>query len=168
MKSLHNAPGAPPFPEVLERLFELAAVLGGAMDRGTAERGLTRARATVLWYLHREGPTTQRALSDILRVTPRNVTGLLDGLQGSGHVTRSPHPTDRRATLVSLTEQGQATVNRLRGEYQGLGARLFDGVPDGDLDAFSRVLHQVVDRLQYLASGAGTPVDDSAAPRTDT
>ena len=39
----------------LERLFELAVVLAEAMDRGLAERGLTRARAEVLWRLGRNG-----------------------------------------------------------------------------------------------------------------
>ena len=40
----------------------------------------------------------------------RNVTGLVDALEGAGFVTRSPHPTDRRATVVSLTPQGTNLV----------------------------------------------------------
>jgi hypothetical protein len=42
-------------------------------------------------------------------VSPRNVTGLVDGLAESGFVTREPHPTDRRATLVALTERARAS-----------------------------------------------------------
>ncbi|MBC7270515.1 MAG: MarR family transcriptional regulator, partial [Streptomyces sp.] len=80
----------------LDRLFELAEVLGEMMRRGVAERGLTTARAGVLWALFHEGPMTQRVLADRLGVTPRNVTGLLDALQEDGLVVREAHPTDRR------------------------------------------------------------------------
>ena len=54
----------------LERLFELALVLAEAMERGLAERGLTRARAEVLWRLGRQSPVTQRELSQALQCTP--------------------------------------------------------------------------------------------------
>jgi len=47
----------------LERLFELAVVLVDAMDRGLSARGLTRARAELIWRLQRQGPMTQRELS---------------------------------------------------------------------------------------------------------
>ena len=52
------------------------------------ERGLTRARAAVIWQLQERGPVTQRTLSQALRVSPRNVTGLLDALEAGGYVTR--------------------------------------------------------------------------------
>ncbi|MEN3610618.1 MarR family transcriptional regulator [Plantactinospora sp. ZYX-F-223] len=43
-------------------------------------------------------------LSQALKCTPRNVTGLVDALEAAGFVARSAHPTDRRATVVSLTQ----------------------------------------------------------------
>ena len=48
--------------------------------------------------------------SATLDVTPRNVTGLLDALEASGHAARTAHPTDRRASLVTLTNAGQAVA----------------------------------------------------------
>src|SRR5262245_10385932 len=102
----------PPIEDVdvggaLERLFDLSVVLGDLMNRRLHALWLTPARAEVLWLLHRGGPLTQRELSQTLRCTPRNVTGLVDALQEAGFVARKPHPTDRRATLVTLTEKGQ-------------------------------------------------------------
>ncbi|MFD0506250.1 MarR family winged helix-turn-helix transcriptional regulator [Streptomyces chiangmaiensis] len=115
MKSLHDRPESAASASVsLDRLFELAEVLGVMMQRGVAERGLTTARAGLLWVLFHEGPMTQRDLARQLRVTPRNVTGLLDALEGDGLVERGPHPTDRRATLVSLTAQGRSTAGPAR------------------------------------------------------
>jgi hypothetical protein len=40
------------------RLFELTVRLGEEMEKGLVERGLTRARAAVIWQLHQRGPVT--------------------------------------------------------------------------------------------------------------
>ncbi|HEY3035702.1 MAG TPA: hypothetical protein VGJ54_13735, partial [Streptosporangiaceae bacterium] len=57
----------------MDQLFDLAVVLGQVMNNRLAERGLTPARAELLWVLHRTGPRTQRELSRLLKCTPRNV-----------------------------------------------------------------------------------------------
>ncbi len=124
MKQIHNDVDAESViaDQALMRLFELTVRLGEEMEKGLVERGLTRARAAVIWQLHERGPVTQRILSQALRVSPRNVTGLLDALEAGGYVTRGRYPTDRRPPLVTLTEQGA----RGRGEA---ARRLPDGSP---------------------------------------
>ena len=156
MKQIHNEDTAvsPVAHEALMRLFELTVRLGEEMEKGLVERGLTRARAAVIWQLHERGPVTQRTLSQALRVSPRNVTGLLDALEAGGYVIRGRHPTDRRATLVSLTEQGAAAAARLHADYE-MGARvLLGGVSSADLATFVSVLDHVLDRLRGAASTA--------------
>jgi DNA-binding MarR family transcriptional regulator len=128
----------------LERLWAVAAVLSGGMATGLAERGLTLARASLLWQLQRSGPSTQHALSRALRVTPRNVTGLVDALEADRLVSREPHPTDRRATLVTLTSEGAALARAMKRDQDGFAQVLFDGVSDADLAAFVRMLDQIV------------------------
>ncbi|APU43414.1 hypothetical protein BSL84_30305 [Streptomyces sp. TN58] len=144
-----------PARAALDRLFELAEVLGGIMQRGMAEKGLTTARAGVLWALFHGGPVTQRALAARLGVTPRNVTGLLDALQEDGLVVRGVHPTDRRATLVSLTHEGRSVTSALRGGRDELAAVLFADVPADQLDTFVATLGLVTERLR--AVGADSP-----------
>ena len=138
----------------LERLFELAVVLAEAMERGLAERGLTRARAEVLWRLGRQSPVTQRELSQALQCTPRNVTGLVDALEAAGFVRRSAHPTDRRATLVELTEQGRTAVGAMHAEYQQLAALLFGDLAAADLANFVATLDRVLVRLRDATAAA--------------
>jgi len=139
----------------LERLFELAVLLADGMDRELAQRALTRARAGVLWHLSRHGPVTQRALSQALRCSPRNVTGLLDALEAAELVTRDPHPTDRRAVLVSLTEAGSAAVARLLAQRQQAAASLLGDLPGAEVAAFVATLDKVLGRL----GSAGPPTD---------
>ena len=136
---------------VLERLFELALLLTDNMEQGLAERGLSRARAELLWRLRARSPMTQRELSQALRCTPRNVTDLVDALEGAGLVARGPHPTDRRATLVSLTDRGQAAAARMQAESQQFAAELFRDVSAAELASFVKVVDHTLGRLR--ASG---------------
>ncbi|GAA1831443.1 MarR family transcriptional regulator [Actinomadura chokoriensis] len=151
MKSLHNedssALSSTEAGAALEKLFSLAVVTHQYMEAGMAARGLSRARATVLWNLNERGPMTQRALADAIGVSPRNVTGLVDALEADGFVTRGRHPDDRRATLVALTGKGTTTMDGLRGEYDEGAARLFDGIAASDLEGFVATVDHLLLRL---------------------
>ena len=109
--------------------------------------GLTVSRTRLLWAIGLHGPMTQRALADALGVSARNVTGLVDALVATGFVTREPHPTDRRASLVSFTEHGAATVARLQEGQQELASLLFGDLPAPRLDCLVDGLGDVRDRL---------------------
>lgn len=143
--------------DTLDRLFELSVLMAGYMERSLAERGLTRARATVVWQLFHHGPMTQRELSQALKVTPRNVTGLLDALQEGGFVDRNPHPTDRRATLVSITAKGRRAANAMARDHHEFAARLFEAGPPAEMTGFSAVLTQVLQRLQVITESDRAP-----------
>jgi DNA-binding MarR family transcriptional regulator len=119
--------------EALERLFRVTVALADAMADDLADRGLTRARATVLARLHRVGPTNQRTLALELRVSPRNITGLVDGLEAAGLVVRAPHPRDRRATLVTITDAGTDAATALADDERALARFLFTDRPAPEL-----------------------------------
>jgi DNA-binding MarR family transcriptional regulator len=135
----------------LTRLFEFSVLMADAMERDLRERGLTRARATVIAYLHRGGPMRQRDLADALRVSARNITGLLEGLEATGFVGRTVHPSDRRATLVTLTEHGTAVAKAMQTDEQRLARFLFADVAADDLDRLAATLDHVVARLREPA-----------------
>ncbi len=155
MNSIHNegrSLSSVKAGQTVERLFELAILLVDGLEGGLASRGLTRARAELIWQLHHQGPLTQRTLSQALRCTPRNVTTLVDALQADGFVTREAHPTDRRATLVTLTAQGRETATEMQAGYQQFARSLFEGLAADDLASFAAVLEQLLGRLRNVAS----------------
>ena len=148
MKSLHNVLNPKTGQAAaLERLWGVAIVLGDGMQAGLAERGITLARAGVIWQLQLQGPQTQRALSKFLRVTPRNITGLVDALEADGIVARNAHPSDRRATLVGLTEKGTSLARTLRREQDEFAEKLFEGFKPDELARFIAVLDRVLPRI---------------------
>jgi DNA-binding MarR family transcriptional regulator len=134
--------------DAMDRLFDLAVVLGDLMNRRLAEHGLTPARAEVVWLLHLGGPSTQRELSQALKCTPRNVTGLVDVLETAGFVARSPHPTDRRATVVSLTPRGTTLVTDWHRDRDHGTAHLLGDTSAAELTTFVTVLDRFLGNLR--------------------
>jgi DNA-binding MarR family transcriptional regulator len=155
VKQLHKRPSPVPgeATQALERLFEMAVRLTGGMDQGLARQGLSRARAELIWNLRRAGPTTQRRLSNRLRCSPRNVTGLVDGLEAAGLVSRAPHPTDRRATLVALTEEGTALVAAWEAGQQQMASSLFSDLSEEEIRTFLGTLERILGALRRNSSG---------------
>jgi len=76
--------------------------------------GLTLARYEVLMLLRfsTRGSLPLRRIGERLQVHPTSVTSAVDRLEAQGYVARAPHPTDRRATLAVLTDEGRRTVEQ--------------------------------------------------------
>lgn len=157
--------------EALDRILELVVVLSDDMTRTLADIGLTEARAHLLWELHERGPSTQRVLAEALRVSARNITGLVDALVATGFVTREPHPTDRRATLVTFTEHGAATAAGLERDQLEFARLLFEGVPRDRLATLVDGLDDVLARLRAHGVSIDTaqraPEDGGPGPESE-
>ena len=124
------------------------------MNPQLARDGLTVARAHLLWELRRSGAVTQRALSEVMRVSPRNLTGLVDALVTDGFVTREAHPRDRRATLVTFTERGQQAADTLARQQRELADELFAGVTEESVAQLVAEVRPIVGVLSRRGAGA--------------
>ena len=150
----HGAHGASagPIPTVLDRLLEIGELFQHDMARAFEGTSLTPARVRVLWELSHAGPMTQQALATRLEVSARNITGLVDALKAGGHVARSPHPTDRRATIVSLTAQARRRMREMQREHAELTADLLGAVDPADRSALERGVDAIAARLRELVA----------------
>jgi len=144
---------------IVGRLFRLAPQLTELQDLGTREYGMGFARGRVLWALQESGPVVMRALSQRLGISPRTVTGLIDALEADGWVTRTPHPEDRRATIIAVTPAAETALASLRAAYEGLAHDLLADVPPADLARCWSVLTLIQERLGEVVSRrmAATP-----------
>ncbi|MEM8936675.1 MAG: MarR family winged helix-turn-helix transcriptional regulator [Pseudomonadota bacterium] len=84
----------PPFIQFLRKL--------------NAELGLSPARFQVMQALEKENELTMVELAERLSVSKRNITTLVDGMERDDLAGRHPHPSDRRSTLVKMTETGKS------------------------------------------------------------
>ncbi|WP_255368731.1 MarR family winged helix-turn-helix transcriptional regulator [Agromyces sp. CF514] len=143
-------PSKMPSPTVLDRLLEIGELFQHDMATAFDGTGLTPARVRVLWVVQHSGPMTQQALASALEVSARNITGLVDALEQGGHVARSAHPTDRRATLVSLTPAGARRMAQMQRDHAELTADLLGAVDPADRAALERGVDAIAERLRAL------------------
>jgi DNA-binding MarR family transcriptional regulator len=85
-----------------------------------------------------------------------SVVERIDQLEHSGLVVRSPVPEDRRASLVSLTDEGTALFSRVREVMTKTEAAIVDGLDPRDVQTFRMVLEHVAERARVLRADRST------------
>lgn len=95
-------------------VMRVQQILQSAVDNALRPHNLTFARyeALVLLTFSQRGSLPMRVMGDRLQLHPTSVTNIVDRLEQDGLVQRLPHPTDRRTTLVEITEAGQDQMKR--------------------------------------------------------
>ena len=113
-----------------------------------APRDLTITSAATLATLDRTGPRRITDLAAIEGVTQPAMTVLVRVMEKSGLVERRGDPSDKRVTLVSLTEAGASYVRMRRRSGVHAFVRLIDKLTDDEVEALTAALPA----LQHLAA----------------
>ena len=95
-----------------------------------------------------DGDQTPTQLAEIERVSTPSITRTLNCLQDSGIITRTPHPTDGRQVMVSLTDEGRAIVLRTRQRRDSWMAERLATLDDDRLD----IVRQAIEILAEVAA----------------
>ena len=69
---------------------------------------------------HQSGPVeglSQAQLSDMMLVNRANITSLVDRMEKSGLVERTPAPSDRRLNIIKLTDRGKKLLDKTETLY---------------------------------------------------
>jgi DNA-binding MarR family transcriptional regulator len=99
-------------PSVAFLLSQLGYEAGRELGRALDVLGLGIREFGLLRLLDDAGGTSQRALGQMLRLTPNRMVALVDSLESKGLIERRAHPGDRRAYAVTLTGEGRAALER--------------------------------------------------------
>lgn len=106
-------------------LGELSDLVGYALKRAqlrvfedfldcVAPLHLTPAQFSVLLLLDNNPGRNQTEIATTLGILRPNFVAMLDGLEGRGLCARTRSPNDRRSHIVTLTEDGRATLVRAK------------------------------------------------------
>jgi DNA-binding MarR family transcriptional regulator len=99
---------------------------------------LTIPQLKSLFYISRHGRVNLSGLASGIRVTPANVTGIVDRLVEQGLLTRTPDTDDRRVSWLSVTDKGKTLINDLReGRAQEM-RRILDKLTEEELSIVAR------------------------------
>ena len=119
-----------------------------------ANRGLGDLGNPVLLFLlkEREGQvSSQKVLSDALRISPASVAVSLKSLERGGYVEKLPGEADQRRKAVRLTNKGREALETCFQIFQQVDRQMFDGFTSQEMEqvrAFHlRMLHNLRDSL---------------------
>lgn len=125
------------FSDAMDRMH---SGMKGDMDMNATD--LAALRMLIMWE-QREQSVSPHDVARHLRISTASTTKLLDRLSASGHVERRPHPSDRRARVIVLTDESRRSFYRhFGGRLQGM-RRVADGYTDEELALITRFLGEL-------------------------
>ncbi|HRB82449.1 MAG TPA: MarR family transcriptional regulator [Nitrospira sp.] len=136
-----------PRHRMVELLWSFAPAYQRWSESLLVEKGLSPQRLRILGSIH-ERPRIMSELKKELGVTATNVTALVDSLEKDGLVVRTRHPTDRRATVIELSDKVMTELSPRCTEYKEQVAELFSDLSDQECKAFVKTLEKLWSRLQ--------------------
>lgn len=137
--------------QLAEAFWSVARTLRRHTRTAVAPFGITPGQARALAILAREGATRPGVLAEHLHIAPRSATEVVDGLEADGLVARLADRADRRATLVTLTDDGQRVAQGVARARAAAAAELFAHLDIDDRTALGRVLATLAERDEDAA-----------------
>lgn len=136
--------------DVVDALIYAAHRVRNAADARLRECGISFPSYKLMRALE-NSDRSMREISEILHISARTVTDMIDALQARGLVDRYPHASDRRVTLVRLTPDGQRQFAAAGAAAEQASRAAIEGLRPQD----QRTLQDLLGRV--------APADQSAA-----
>ncbi len=102
----------------------------------------------VVTALDEQGPLLQRDLAAYAHVEQPTMAALIGRMERDGLVTREPHPTDKRATHLSLSRKAKSRLPRAREALVSIAERAMEGFTAAERAQLLGYLERVVKNLE--------------------
>ena len=102
-------------------------------------------------------PVTPRDLSHALGISTASTTKLLDRLTASGHLERHPHPSDRRALVITATDHAHNEIRERLKHMHAAMREVAAGVPAASRPAVADFLVRMATLLDAESVRPLTP-----------
>lgn len=120
-------------------------------------RGVSVTQCYALEALVWHGPQSVAALADFLLLNSSTVSRVVDSLTKKGLVRREVNPDDRRAVILSATEQGEIICRQITEDMKARERQLIDDLSPAQRADLIRLIQGLADdyeeRARALPSG---------------
>lgn len=144
-----------PASVLVRQILVLNEVMEFIMRR---EMDLNETDFQAMQHLMKQRSMSPGELAKVLHLTAAATTTVIDRLARKGHITRTPHPTDRRRWLISPSEMSvRAAMEKLMPMIMDVDnmARSYDGHDQGVIvDFLGSVVASMDRRVLALEKGA--------------
>ena len=129
--------------KIIEQLRQLQVVMHRTAFQSFKEHSSYRGQGRILSILKERPEISRKELEEQLGISRQGLNELLGKLEKSGLVVRIPSPSDRRALLIQLTEQGRAAAEESEEGVHPLTG-LLDCLSQEEQAAFSGCLDRIL------------------------
>lgn len=98
--------------DLAAQLYLAVVRVSRALRREAPAQTLSAGPLSALFTLARCGAMRPTALAEMEGVAPASMTRILQVLEHDGLIRRTPDPSDGRASLVAITDEGDAVVRQ--------------------------------------------------------
>jgi DNA-binding MarR family transcriptional regulator len=141
---------------ILFDLVRLQELLRVTLDRARRDAGLGASEHVVLRALDAEPGLSGAAIARAAGVTPQSMHGVLVRLQRDGAIAASPHPTDRRLRVFSLTTAGRLAAASAAARLEEIEAHLTGELTDEERVRLATAARTCVETLEAGVKRAGS------------
>lgn len=128
---------------VTGRVVRLASIFQRRFGEAFADLDLSEGDYGVLVALRRSGDPFELTPTELARarmMTSGGMTAVLDRLDRRALLERLPNPADRRGSIVRLTDDGRATVDRAMAVHTAVEHELISTLDAKDRDRLATLL----------------------------
>lgn len=136
---------------IIGRTTRLAKYLKDEISKTFAQFGLNPGEFDVLATLRRSGKPYQLSPTELynsMMVSSGTMTHRIDGLEKAELVKRIPDPSDRRGTLIHLTNKGFNLIEKTVEAHVKNEHRILNALDKSELEAFTQLLRKLLISLE--------------------
>jgi DNA-binding MarR family transcriptional regulator len=158
-------PGAPRHAQAAYLLARVGRTQTARFAERTRSLGLRPKHFAVLNGIALAGGGSQQELGGRMGLDPSGLVGAIDELEAMGLLERRRDPADRRRYVLTLTEEGTATLGRARRLVSDSARELLGPLSDAEVDTLVGLLQRVADGVAgEPRSGSPTGGTSARAP----
>lgn len=139
---------------LIAKIHQLAGRIFNRLLKDYGITELNTAQGRIMFVLWRSDGIPISDLAEKTGLGKSTLTSMLDRLEKTGFLRRSPSPDDRRSVLVFRTEKDRSLEEEYVRVSRHMTRLFYDGFSEADIDRFETDLERILRNLESLDEGA--------------
>lgn len=140
---------------LLSLLVRLNIRLQTELDLRFKKLGITAQEAALLLYCAEAGETSPGKIAVSMERDKGKITRFVHRLETAKLLSRARSARDRRAFVIKATKRGAQLTPQLKTIFEETRAKLFDEIPDAELERLGAAISQMYSNAEQLRGEAG-------------
>lgn len=131
------------------QLMDVISRLGRMTRRGHRRHGHGHGRGSmrILRVIKHEGPIGSKELAEKLDIRPASLSEALDKLEDRNQIVRTTDPTDKRKTIISLSEEAKEKMAKRKEHHDEREELLLSVLTPTEQETFITLANKMIDAL---------------------